>query len=455
MKTQINKILKDDRFIFILLSVIFGYLMWVVRIYGDDSVNIIWATPKKFFEIWEVSSSMYFTWASRIFINFVLYYLTGRNKILFAVFMALSLYVLLTALSALFVTGNRRQGNWIIAGFVMMFPFTELGSAGWIATMVTYLSPIAFGMMGLVPIRRWLDHEDIPWYELIGYGVCLFFGANSEQMMIVLFTGYSFFIGYSLWKKEVRKSSILLIFPIIINIILFALSPGNKQRYFAEIRWHPTFEMLDLADKLELGFSTMMQWIIVINHMLIWALVIIIPLLTWRKYRNLFLFSPGLILTLIVAPMYSRILDKAEEIIPLVAFISKQIPTEGLISAASRFSLEPFAKFTVYGLFFIILVVSFFLLANTWRDVFTMELLLVSGMASRIAIGLSPTVFASKSRTNAVLAICLIAAVAQAFFSALKHGIVSDHEVKILSRVSITASIIAMVKFGYDVIKIF
>lgn len=455
MKTQITKIVEDDHLIFILLSITFGLLMWITRIGGDDIGNILWMKQKSIAGIWKVSSSLFFTWSSRVSINFILYYLSGRNKILFSVFMGFSLYVLFSAMSALFVRGNRRCGNQLIAGLVMLFPFSELSSAGWIATMVTYLSPIAFGMMGLVPIRKWLDHEDIAWYEMIGYWMCLFFGANNEQMMIVLFAAYLLFTVYSVWKKRIQKTSFLLMFPIVVNIVLFLSSPGNHLRYYSEFRWFPSFEMLDFADRLELGFSTMMQWIMVVNHKLIWFLVIFIPALIWRKYRNLFLFILGLSLSLIIALLCSRIIDTAEEIIPLVNALVKQIPMEGLVSETSRFAIEPFVKFTIMGMFFINLIVSFFLLANTWRDVFSIGLFMTSGMATRIAIGLSPTVFASSYRTNAVMGFCLIAATCQVFFSALEQGIVSELKTEYLSRAAIAVSILSMAKFGYDVVRTF
>ncbi len=453
MKTRINKIIEDDRLIFILLSIAFGYLMWITPTLGDDIVHTGWLTPKSFVEIWEISCSKFFTWSSRVFVNFVLYYLSGRHKILFTLFMGLSMYILLSAMSALFVRGNRRRGNLIIAGFVMLFPFSELSSAGWIATMATYLSPVAFGMMGLVPIRKWLDHEDVAWYEMIGYCVCLIWGSNIEQMMIVLFAAYSVFIVYSIWKRQVQKSSLLLMLPIIVNIVMFVLSPGNNLRYYGELHWFPSFEMLDFVDRLELGFSTMMQWIVVVNHVLIWFLVFFFLTLIWRRYRNVFLMAVPISILIIIAPTYTGVLDTAEEIIPFVNSFVKQIPMVGLVSESSRFAVGLFAKFMIYGLFFFALLTSFFLLANSWRDAFSIGLLVILGTTTRIAIGLSPTIFASSYRTNAVMAFCLIAAASQAFFSALEQGIISENEEKYLSRAAVIVSILSIANFGSYVVR--
>ena len=124
--------------------------------------------------------------------------------------MGVSLFVLLTAISALFVAADKRWGNTIAAGLVMLYPFTELGSAGFIATMTTYLSPIAFGMMALVPIRRMLGRERLCWYEMLGYCACLIFGANNEQMMIVILSVYTVFLGYSLFTRTFSGAAFLL-----------------------------------------------------------------------------------------------------------------------------------------------------------------------------------------------------------------------------------------------------
>ena len=156
---------------------------------------------------------------------------------------------------------------------------------------------------------------------------------------------------------------------------------------------------------------------------------------------------------IIIAPTYTGVLDTAEEIIPFVNSFVKQIPMVGLVSESSRFAVGLFAKFMIYGLFFFALLTSFFLLANSWRDVFSIGLLVTSGMATRIAIGLSPTVFASSYRTNAVMAFCLIAAASQAFFSALEQGIISENEEKYLSRAAVIVSILSIANFGSYVVR--
>ena len=133
MKTRIQRWLGNDQLIFIVVSLVFAVILYFARLGGDDLVNIRLTRGVPAAEIWSRAWEMYFTWASRVLINFVMYYLTGRNQVFFVLFMGLSMYVLLSALSRLFVEGDRRSGNLIVAGVALLYPLTELGSADWIA----------------------------------------------------------------------------------------------------------------------------------------------------------------------------------------------------------------------------------------------------------------------------------------------------------------------------------
>ena len=101
MKTRIQRWLGDDRLIFIVVSLVFAVILYFARLGGDDLVNIRLTRGVPAAEIWNRAWEMYFTWASRVLVNFVMYYLTGRNQVFFALFMGLSMYVLLSALSRL------------------------------------------------------------------------------------------------------------------------------------------------------------------------------------------------------------------------------------------------------------------------------------------------------------------------------------------------------------------
>ncbi len=455
MKTRIQRWLGDDRLIFIVVSLVFAVILYFARLGGDDLVNIRLTRDVPAAEIWSRAWEMYFTWASRVLINFVMYYLTGRNQVFFALFMGLSMYVLLSALSRLFVEGDRRSGNLIVAGVALLYPLTELGSAGWIATMTTYLSPIAFGMMSLVPIRRWLDGESICWYELIAYGACLIYGANNEQMMVVILFAYTGFLVYTVARKRSCAANVVFwLLSVACCVFIFA-SPGNRNRTYLETRWLPFFGKLSVFDKVEIGLSMTLQWLIVENHLLVVFLCAGMTYLIWKKFRSLAYSLIPFVPFAIVSAFHRQFSNLSERLVPFGNVIAAPISRYGLISETTRYSMNAFVKFFVFGLFLALFILSYFLVMNRRRDLVVMGVLLAAGFSTRLVIGFSPSVFQSGYRACSVLAFCLISAALAGIFSAFREGLIGEKERRVLNRAMPVFAFLSMAKFAYDVARIF
>ena len=453
MMAALRKLVYHEKFVFVVLSVIFASLALIMPIRGDDIVNLAWAEKETASGIWQRTQDLYLTWSSRQLINFVLYFLTGRNQILFALFMGISLFVLLTAISELFVTDDKRQSNTIVAGLVMLYPFTELGSAGFIATMTTYLSPIAFGMMALVPIRRILGRERLCWYEMLGYCACLIFGANNEQMMIVILSVYTVFIGYSLFTRTFSGEAFLLWVLSVASCIHILTCPGNYARRFVEMRYIPFFGMFNMIDKLEIGFATTLQWMVVENHVLIICICLLLTYLIKAKYKNVGFTFISILPLGIVTAFHRQLSILTERFIPLGAVVAQPIDLYGLVTEANRGGIDAFVKFAVFAVFMLILMVEFVLVSNSVRDLVISGALLIPGFVSRLAIGFSPSVYISGYRTCSIMGFCLIGCVLYAYFSAEREGFISEREREILIKIMAILPIPALAKFTYDILR--
>lgn len=453
MKAALGKLICHEKFVFVVLSVVFAFSALMMPIRGDDLVNIAWTEKETALGIWQRTQDLYFTWSSRQLINFVLYFLTGRSRILFALFMGVSLFVLLTAISALFVAADKRRGNTIAAGLVMLYPFIELGSAGFIATMTTYLSPIAFGMMALVPIRRMLGRERLCWYEMLGYCACLIFGANNEQMMIVILSVYTVFLGYSLFTRTFSGAAFLLWGLSVASCIHVLICPGNYARRFVEMRYIPFFGMFNMIDKLEIGFATTLQWMIVENHVLIICICLLLAYLIQVKYKNVGFTLISILPLGIVTAFHRQLSALTERFIPFGAVIARPIDIYGLVTEANRGGIDAFVKFAVFAVFMSILMVEFVLVANSARDLVISGALLISGFVSRLAVGFSPSVYISGYRTCSIMGFCLIGCVLHAYFSAEREGFISERERAVLIKIMAVLPIPALAKFMYDFLR--
>ena len=71
--------------------------------------------------------------------------------------------------SKLFVNENHKSCNYFIASAVMLYPFANLYTAGWIATKTTYFMPTAFGFFSMIPIKKILIKEKFKWWESTVY----------------------------------------------------------------------------------------------------------------------------------------------------------------------------------------------------------------------------------------------------------------------------------------------
>ena len=197
-----------------LLPDLFFLIFSFARRFNDD----IW--PGNLYEngnvlqYWQHSLNAYTTWSSRLFVNFIW-------------------LILMYSLSKLFVKQNKKECNFMIACLVMLFPFQYMSEAGWIATMTTYLSPTAFGFLSLIPIKKFLDNEKFSWWEYILYTVALIYGANIEQMMVVILGAYVVAAIYFLTVRQFHFYWIIQFLLSIVSCLNTLWCPGNHFRILA------------------------------------------------------------------------------------------------------------------------------------------------------------------------------------------------------------------------------
>lgn len=408
MTYKIRKYLRNDDLIFYIVSLLFSLILCFANMFGDDITGMRPA-GSSISAYWKTATNLYGTWSSRVLVNFIIFIFTDNAKIWWAAYMGVSLFILMKAFSLLFADENKKTCNNFISCIVMLYTFQDLSSAGWIATSTTYLSPMAFGMMALVPIKKMLKGEKLKRWEYLAYILCLIYGANNEQMMIVILAAYASTFIYCLVKKSVRIFNLVL-FEISIGSCFFIMtSPGNFKRLNLEIiSWFPTYDMLDNVDKAELGYSTTVHWILFTNKPFILFSCIIFTILIWGKYKDKFYRILSMI------PLLSMIiLGPLKEITfmlwPSLEKLTNGIPYYGLVTAENRGNLNPFGKFLFMGIIIIIIGIEILLLSNDLYDFIVCMVLLSAGVASRIVMGFSPTIYASSDRTFTIMSFCIIA----------------------------------------------
>ena len=408
-----------ETLLFIIISVLFVYMLTKTTVWGDDLYHLKKADGSSIAKLLKNAHHDYFKWSSRILINTILYFLI-EHRTLWLFFMGISAFVYMKALSLLTGSHKSLESGLFISCCAILVPWFILATAGWISTLCTYYTPIAFGMMSLVPIRKALDHESIPTAHKVFYALCLIYGANNEMFIIVQGLCYACMIAYLFMKKE-KIGFLWIQFGLLIASLLFIVTcPGNYVRKTDEIAtWFPNYKILHFTNKLELGMSTTTHWIFFSNLACMIFAVIILLVLTFARYKDM-LYRLIVIIPLIVLLAGGVLADTVCKYFPYFKNLTAKIPYYGLTSANSYGNQTHMVIYMTLGICAILFLLSFLITTTQMRDVLWILCFLGSGFLSRVMLAFSPTLYASQERTYAILIYMILTSVAYIYLSNLE-----------------------------------
>ena len=331
---------------------------------GDDVANIKAHNLQTLHGILVNNYHMFFNWTSRIIIDPIMYMST--NLIPYWLFTLLTGIITLPILW--YLTDDTKANHFksmLLAFFIpFIFPLPELGTAGYIATSVTYLWPIGTLAMSLLLLKHY--HNVIA--NIIAFCLLLF-SFNNEQVAIagLIIAGY-----YLIKNHHLQLTVYLTLIP---NLLLHAFAPGNHHRAILETKnWYSQFRDLNFFQKFNLGTVTTIQHYLFGHNLVIFIFAVALGFAYNKKH-----------------PLTS--------LLPVAMVIGGNI----LSTVTSR----PLYWCTTHNPYFnhmtiahlslgLIFIVTYLCLLNNHHEY---QIILLAGLASRIAIGFSPTVYASSTRT--------------------------------------------------------
>lgn len=393
-----------------LLSLFIMYLFYITPIIFDDKFNKAHASLyNSFAKDWNATFSMYFSWSSRTLVNFVMYQMEVHGKYLFAIVTGLFFFVMLMSVSAFINDRQLFKFDVSIGVALMTVPLVYYSTAGWIATTTTYLYPICAATYALTALKM---KKKAIWQEIL---LCLatLYAANNEQVLIVLLFIFSAFSLSQVCANH-RLNTLIVVQDIllIVSLLWFLLSPGNKQRGIEEIpRWLPEFKNMNLFNKLDMGFMTTMQHLLFANLPYMF-LVVIIPVIFYVHQlrtgkKNIRVYAIFSFLTFMLWSFSSILFDVFN--ITKNVFLSKLFVFSklGLFTADNVDSKKCVFSFCLY---FIFLALLFFIYSFEMEksQYLILSAAFLGACLSRIALGFSATNYVSATRTFSVMAVTLI-----------------------------------------------
>lgn len=417
MEHFLDKVRNNDNNILVIASILFVIAISKFAIGGDDAgiLKSITLPESEFFnkEIGVIDiikfhlNTFYFTWSSRFIVNSIGFLLLFSNSFLWIIYMGMTFWVFVKAISLIMLNSSENTTNRsiVIISVFLMIPFYFQSTAGWIVTTASYFTPFAFLVLSIVPIKKILYKENFKNYEYVIYVLALVYGTNMEQGSLLASTAYGFMFIYSIYKKYSHRFYIgFMLFLSLLSVLNVILCPGNWARKASEYMWFPTYDMLGVVDKLDIGFFTTIHMIMVKENTLLLTMCLGLAVGIWLKYKITFyrcLSAYPVIVLSLLGPLHNVLLKidvRAERIL-------KEIPYNGLISV--NVGIDERTQFFLFTTVFIAIFIEIVLFHDDIRELIFSYFFLIVGLLSRIMMGFSPTVYASGTRTFELLYLCM------------------------------------------------
>ena len=357
----------------------------------------------------EFSILHYQQWSSRTAIEAVLLLVCRYPQS----FLPLDLAVIALIYHCLQELFNRERDtklSWAIALLICCYNMHDFDNAGLVATAINYSWPLAGVLYITLTQVRLFRKEAVSWWQMALAVVALVFGANAELLSIVcLVTGVVWLV---LARVNVNgRATRLAVIQFVVSlfwIAWMAFCPGNALRTAsATAHDFPAFANFSALEKLYLGFvSTYNRYLFTLN-MYFLVLCGVLALAGWAKrlpiWQRVFTVLPlsVYLFGLYVVPAASKYFYRLGTFFYTLDLWNGQrgisAPlTQGFVVASMALAL-------------------IFLYKDDFVDVLFNGMIFFGGMGTRVAMGFSPTLFASGDRTFMFMDLSIIMLVAYLF----------------------------------------
>ena len=400
MKEKIQKFLKSSNAILLALFILELVLMFFITPNKyDDKVFLESVTGTS---VWSYVGPRYYTWSSRLIIEFILCSVLKISKYLWILIEALMVTLAGYSISKLFVKNNesKKENTIMLTSMILIYPIVLMNGAGWAATTINYMWPLATGLFALIPIRKIWDEEKIKFWQYPLYIIAMIFATNQEQVCAILLGTYLLFTVFLIIKnKKIHPFMIVQTLIVIASLIFILTCPGNAARTETEIKnQFKDFEMLTILDKIGLGLTSTMGLIIKNGNIVFALMSMLIAVNIFLNYKEKLYRIVALVPVFSILTL-SYFIRTVDEVFPYFSTLRGILVKEDIILTAGNcnnlFNVVP-VMFAYIN--FICIIMSLLLVFKNLKNNMALLVFLI-GFASRLIMGFSPTVFLSGERT--------------------------------------------------------
>lgn len=256
---------------FILVAAIGLVYHLLMKPMGGDDVFFYEATKRT--TLGAYLSHRYVHWTSRVVSEFVLV-----NVIQCPILWRIIDFMMFATLPVLIsrILGGGRLANWAAAAAVLLFPFHDMGTAGWVTTTVTHFWPF-WGIFYIVMLlKKMAAEERIHTAEAV-FGVLVAVVTGSHEQYAVIMAVLLVLYGVYLWLQKRKPGNLPVLVPLmlvnVISLAVIALCPGNAERNKVSIADLPIYGEFGFGEKLYLGLLSI-ERVFIANADIVFFIVI-------------------------------------------------------------------------------------------------------------------------------------------------------------------------------------
>ena len=356
----------------------------------------------------------YISWSSRLIIETFLILFTSKYMLLWKFLDAIMYSVLAFGINKVFTKNsdkNKVNIRWITVFLILLISQKLFSTAGWVATSLNYLWPLALGILCLNPIKNCIEGKKNKWFEYPIYILMLLYAANAEQICLILVTVYTIFTIYFLIKKKINPLIIIMLVVSILSLVFIVTCPGNTSRNRTEIvAYFGDFEMLSIIDKLVISIISTMQYYVFSFNPIYVVFTFLVMINIFKKYDNI-IYKTIAIVPFIMGVAFNVGENITGALFPelIEQFSSFQINTvETWINMRNFNILANYIPLILCIINFGFMMISIYLVfGNRLKSVIAI-LVLGAGICSRLMMGFMPSIFVSGNRTQLTFIITMI-----------------------------------------------
>lgn len=271
---------------------------------------------------------------------------------------------------------------------VMLYPITDMASAGWICTSITYLWPVFFAIINCSLLCKYLKDVKLTLFQYILFFSTLILACNHELLAAFMLSLIVYnLISVFLQKKHMSKLLIISMVVIICNIIFILLSPGNQSRKVAETSaWFPNFNNLTVFHKLYLGIIRVYTVLVEERNSIFLVFCIVLAI-------SVFVFS-------------NKTFERLIGSLPLILiFVFSSLFSYYRVGSPIKIELrkmETYIPAILGGVFLVSIMLALYLVFRDCGGYITgiVITVLCIGIATTGVMGFTPTIYASGERTS-------------------------------------------------------